>query len=535
MAYFLSKAELDKLQHAEREDLRSPIPTRIISNGEFDPLPQTEKQGQFEARIQDLADTYGRKLGMDRREFLRSSCGMAAAFLALNDVFGPVFTVDQAEAADPDVVLARAEGLKHQFIFDAQTHFVRDDFMHEEALGLRKFAGTHWNPSNELLDPDHQELWMVKFENYVKEIFVDSDTDVALLSGAPFDDPTWILVHNDQMVRARNIVNSISGARRMLSHAVLRPTQDGWEEEVDEAIEIHKPDAWKMYTIGYPFGTSNYPWRLDDEKLMYGTYEKMVKAGITNVAVHKGLLPLDFMQSRADTWQYATPWDVGKVAQDWPQLNFIIYHSACQPFLELPDPQLELFEQTGEIRWATDLAKIPEEFGVSNVYAELGTVFANCCVTHPRLAAGLVGTLIKGMGADHVIWGQRGAVLRLAAVGNRGHAAPGNPRGHPAQARLRAVGRGGFDGQERHLRPQLGQDVRPRPAHRPRTDLAGHLRADQGRIPPVRRLLPQPQQRRLRLCAGVVAQADDGRRLRGCFPGPCRRPFDLYGQGQSGG
>ena len=54
------------------------------------------------------------------------------------------------------------------------------------------------------------------------------------------------------MVRARNIVNSISGARRMLSHAVLRPTQDGWEEEVDEAIEIHKPDAWKMYTIGDP-------------------------------------------------------------------------------------------------------------------------------------------------------------------------------------------------------------------------------------------------------------------------------------------
>ena len=39
---------------------------------------------------------------MDRREFLRSSCGMAAAFLALNDVFGPVFSVDQAEAADPE-------------------------------------------------------------------------------------------------------------------------------------------------------------------------------------------------------------------------------------------------------------------------------------------------------------------------------------------------------------------------------------------------------------------------------------------------
>ena len=27
------------------------------------------------------------------------------------------------------------------------------------------------------------------FANYVKEIFVDSDTKVALLSGAPVDDP----------------------------------------------------------------------------------------------------------------------------------------------------------------------------------------------------------------------------------------------------------------------------------------------------------------------------------------------------------
>ena len=76
MAYFLSKEELDKLQHAEREDLRSPIPTRIISNGEFDPLPQTEKQGQFEARIQDLADTYGKKPAWTGA----NSCAPAAAW-----------------------------------------------------------------------------------------------------------------------------------------------------------------------------------------------------------------------------------------------------------------------------------------------------------------------------------------------------------------------------------------------------------------------------------------------------------------------
>jgi predicted TIM-barrel fold metal-dependent hydrolase len=57
------------------------------------------------------------------------------------------------------------------------------------------------------------------------------------------------------------------------------------------------------------------------------------------------------------------------------------------------------------MKWATHLAEIPQRFGVNNVYAELGTCFANSAVAHPKYAAALVGTLIKGMGADHVLWG----------------------------------------------------------------------------------------------------------------------------------
>ena len=37
--------------------------------------------------------------------------------------------------------------------------------------------------------------------------------------------------------------------------------------------------------------------------------------------------------------------------------------------------------------------------------AELGTSFANSAVAHPKFCAALVGTLIKGMGVDHVMWG----------------------------------------------------------------------------------------------------------------------------------
>ena len=63
------------------------------------------------------------------------------------------------------------------------------------------------------------------------------------------------------------------------------------------------------------------------------------------------------------------------------------------------------FEQTGRIKWATDLAEIPAKFGVSNVYGEIGTSFATCAVANPALAAALVGTLVRGLGTDRVLWG----------------------------------------------------------------------------------------------------------------------------------
>src|SRR5436309_12980032 len=118
---------------------------------------------------------------------------------------------------------------------------------------------------------------------------------------------------------------------------------------------------------------------------------------------HKGLMPVDYEQSWAGVWQYNTPWDIAKAAKDWPQLSFVIYHGGLRAFQELPDRALADFEQTGEIKWASDLARIPAEHGVTNVYAEMGTSFANSCTANPRFAAALLGTWIKGMGVDHVV------------------------------------------------------------------------------------------------------------------------------------
>jgi hypothetical protein len=144
-----------------------------------------------------------------RRQFLASNAGMAAAFIAMNDVFGPLFSVSTAEAATPGVADARASTLSSQFIFDAQTHCVREDYAQKGLLGLAKFAKAHWNPA--LAHED--DLTRFMFANYLKEVFVDSDTKVALLSGAPFDDPNWDFLTNDQMIMARTAINRIAGAR----------------------------------------------------------------------------------------------------------------------------------------------------------------------------------------------------------------------------------------------------------------------------------------------------------------------------------
>src|SRR5262245_32072558 len=133
----------------------------------------------------------------------------------------------------------------------------------------------------------------------------DSDTRLALLSGAPFDDPSWWLLSNEQIVKARDMVNDFAGSRRLLAHTVITPKQPGWMDEVDKAISTYKPDSWKSYTIGDPLAPTKFPWRLDDEKLMYPFCEKAVKSGITTICIHKGLLPPDYEKSFAGVWQYA--------------------------------------------------------------------------------------------------------------------------------------------------------------------------------------------------------------------------------------
>src|SRR6185503_5978526 len=94
----------------------------IASNEEFIPPPQSAEQKEYETRVLEISDNAARRQGVSRRDFLRSGSGMAAALLALNQVFGPIYEVEAAEAEVPKAFAEKWP--KDQFIFDMQTHHV---------------------------------------------------------------------------------------------------------------------------------------------------------------------------------------------------------------------------------------------------------------------------------------------------------------------------------------------------------------------------------------------------------------------------
>jgi hypothetical protein len=61
---WLSDEQLEQCSPAEAEPFQSPVPTRMISNGEYMPHPQTKQQQHVEYRIKELAETAAKKLGI---------------------------------------------------------------------------------------------------------------------------------------------------------------------------------------------------------------------------------------------------------------------------------------------------------------------------------------------------------------------------------------------------------------------------------------------------------------------------------------
>jgi predicted TIM-barrel fold metal-dependent hydrolase len=383
---------IEKYLKDRRKGLESPIPTQAISNEEFYPPPQTEDQRKVEQIINDLADKKSRKLGMDRRQFLRTSCGMATAFVAMNQVFGNFFEVAEAETWEPAAYDERWP--KNQFIMDVQTHHVRDgvalpfrDYEFLKDLGVK-------------LKSDKESY---NFNTFVKEIFLDSDTVMCVISGVPGKDEGGVLP-SSLMAQSRDRINDVAGSVRALCQSNCAPNHYASRQQLFERMEMeaktYKHSSWKLYPHTTPRGSTGQPWWLDDEKLVYPFYDQARKLGIKVISVHKGF------PTTGQHHQYAHPRDVKKAALDNPDLTFVIYHSAFKADMA-PGGKLNTpIGQDGSFEWTADFVRDRKQNPkMTNVYAEIGSSFGLAASMQPELAGHLMGQLLGSFGADHVIWG----------------------------------------------------------------------------------------------------------------------------------
>jgi predicted TIM-barrel fold metal-dependent hydrolase len=437
----------------ENEPFPSPIPTRMISNGEYMPVPQTDHQKRVEARVQELSEQASRKLGVDRRRFLKSTGGMAAAMLAMNEVFGRFFDVDPIEMFEP-AAYAQAGAPRDLFVFDDQLHFVRGT-RGGVGMGLRSLSqgpssgakGNQFNPKN--LADEQGNAWgvwnpaLVGLPNapdnfllvqFVKDVYLDSQVTVGLLSNVTASVVTvdgekprpprsareamaGEMLTAAQTAAARDFVNEISGSTRMLAHGLLYVGR-GNLDFIQEQIEQNRPDSWKGYNISNAAKVDTDPmspmrqWRHDDREVAYPTFElidktyrtlKGQKPGFNNICVHKGLT-----NGQPVRPEIGHPADLPQAARDWPNLNFITYHACIQPPFFMYDALQEvrsgrMREGVPDISWTTEYAILAAP--LRNTYAEIGTTWASSVVTFPTVAAHIMGQLMKFMGPDRIVFG----------------------------------------------------------------------------------------------------------------------------------
>ena len=450
----LDAKQVTKCERAETaETLRSPVPTRMISNGEYMPVPQTEKQKRVESRIEELADAASKKLGISRRHFLATSGGMAAALVAMNEVFGRFFNVSLTELFEP-TAYAQAAPPKNLFVFDDQLHLVRGSKPSPAALraiaqgpssaphvksnpynprGQRDELGNAWSVWNPGLVGLPIDSGYAHITQFIKDVYLDSQVTIGLLSnvtaslvqmeGAQDRAPRnsqeaqrGEILTAAQTAAARNFVNDVSGSTRMLCHGLLYVGK-GNLAYIQEQIDQNKPDSWKGYNISNSAKVDNDPnslmrqWRHDDAEVAYPTFEliqknyerlKKQKPGFNNICVHKGLAPGPPDPKRGH------PEDLPKAARDWPKLNFITYHACIQPNFFMADTLEEI--KAGKLRggvpnisWTTEYAQLVQD--LPNCYAEIGTTWASSVVTFPTIAAHIMGQLMKFMGEDRILFG----------------------------------------------------------------------------------------------------------------------------------
>jgi len=206
---------------------------------------------------------------------------------------------------------------------------------------------------------------------FFEDIFMESETDLAFLNSfgmrAAFDGVDLFPPKEAAMIR------SMAPSRIRVLGVVDPPDGHSAVESLIRQCEEIKIDGLKLY----PPGPDATGWRMDDEKNTYPLFEVLRKHKVKNVCMHTGLPGL-FLE------EYCHTAGLARAAADFPDLNFIAFHSSFP--------------------WESELAEHARKSKAKNIYTELGGL-CRIMAQEPARFAQLMGTLLEGLGADHILWG----------------------------------------------------------------------------------------------------------------------------------
>ena len=416
---------IPKFKRDENKGVESPIPTQVVSNEEIVPRPQNKKLKHVEHLIKEWGGENARKVGMERRDFMRTSMGFATALLAMNHVHGNFWEVDPVEAFEPDATQEKWPKGEY-FIIDVQTHFTNAYDLGMERRGSAEGGFRSYEFLKNMGFKLKADAEAYSFSNFMKEIYLDSETAMAVISGVPSREklrdesgkvlegparsraglPSWL------MSKRKKDINDLTGTQRALSQGNCAPNHY-WDkvknqpdlpalyEQMEREVKLYGIDSWKWYCHTDP-GLSGNGFQIDDD-MSAKFYEKSRQLGLRLVSVHKG-----FSYQSRTLGHLANPKDVEKAALQNPDFNFVIYHSALKHGPNEQDyiQNNQYDPTTGDFLWHNVLMDIKRRNPkINNVFCEIGSSFGILAVENPEMCQHLMGKNLKYYGSDHVIWG----------------------------------------------------------------------------------------------------------------------------------
>jgi uncharacterized protein len=387
---------------------RSPISFHPMSNGEFEPRPVDDRDRLAAKLYRELVDEKSKRFGMTRRQFCESASGMVGALYVMNQAYGcnsggasagdAGFTQDAGYDVPADVSANDAAQAAMDTGYDIQQEAVDNPDAADAAVATEEFIFDVQTHTTVPAPPWTAATCTQNTPNmcptaYLSGIFVDSDTDVACLSGYPApraSDRPSIQARG----KIKEIIDRLNGSPRLVIHANVRP--DEGQVELDAMTQdagSFPVVAWKTY----PPATAGRG--LDSAGYGQPFLERARQLGIKIVATHRGI------GSDSGTWTGAnSPRDIGPAAAANPDVKFLVYHSGWQGGVSENHP----FNTADAAPLGVDrLIKSVIDNGLgpnSNVYAELGTTWFNL-MSNMNDATHVIGKLLKYLGPDRILWG----------------------------------------------------------------------------------------------------------------------------------